>query len=57
MIDGSAGRKSMTDAGEGAVAAVDAPGGQEEFAAALFGGVAPEDVARYQPSDLAALAA
>ena len=39
------------------VARLDELGGQEEFAAVLFGGVAPEDAARYQPSDLAALAA
>src|SRR5271165_784446 len=56
MIDGSADRKSMTGTGDHMVALLDELGGQEEFAAALFGGVAPEDVARYQPSELAALA-
>jgi glutamate dehydrogenase len=31
--------------------------GQEEFAAALFSGTAPEDVARYEPQELTAFAA
>jgi glutamate dehydrogenase len=57
MADGSADRKSMTGPGDHMVALLDELGGQEEFTAALFGGVAPEDVARYQPADLAALAA
>jgi glutamate dehydrogenase len=37
-------------------AVFDAPEGENEFTAALFGGVAPEDVARYQPATLAELA-
>jgi NAD-specific glutamate dehydrogenase len=57
MIDGSADRKSITGSDDQMVALLDELGGQEEFAAALFGGVAPEDLARYQPSELAALAA
>ena len=37
MIDGPAGRKSMTGSGDPTVAVLEEPGGQEEFAAALFG--------------------
>ncbi len=57
MTDVPADTRPTARSAEHMIALVDDLIGQEEFAATLFGGVAPEDVARYEPRELAAFAA
>src|SRR5262245_10400656 len=57
MADVSVDPRSTTRPADGGIARVDNRAGQEAFAAVLFSGAAPEDVARYEPSQLAAFAA